>query len=71
MATLDRIDPAYKPWTPSAAGLATEDADYVGRHRRRGMRRLSVFALFYLPRHLRRDQRAPLHHSSSAQDCRA
>lgn len=54
MATLDRIEPAYKPWTPSAAGLGTDDADYIGRHRRLGMRRVSFFAMFYRPRHLRR-----------------
>ena len=51
MATLDRIEPAYTPWTPSAAGLATEDEAYVGKHRKPGIRRLSVLAMFYSPRH--------------------
>jgi hypothetical protein len=54
MATLDRIEPAYTPWTPSAAGLATEDDDYVGKHRKSGLRRLSALAMFYAPRHRRR-----------------
>ena len=55
MATLDRIDPAYTPWTPSAAGIGTaEDVDYLGRHRRAGGRVLSVRRLFYLARHRRR-----------------
>ena len=54
MATLDRIDPAYTTWTPSAAGLTTEDSDdtdYVGRHRKAGSRRLSLTAMFYAGRH--------------------
>ena len=50
MATLDRIEPAYRPWTPSAAGLATE-GDYVGKHRKPGMRSLSLFRMFYAPKH--------------------
>jgi hypothetical protein len=54
MATLDRIEPAYKPWTPSAAGIATEDEHYVGKHRRPGIRRLSMFAIFYSAKHRRR-----------------
>jgi len=53
MATLDRIEPAYKPWSPSAAGLATEDEEYVGKHRKPGGRRLSVFAMFYAGKHRR------------------
>jgi hypothetical protein len=53
MATLDRIEPAYKPWTPSAAGLATDDSAYVGRHRRQGVRRLSLRAMFYMGKHKR------------------
>ena len=55
MATLDRIEPAFTPWTPSAAGLATEDEVYVGKHRKPGIRRLAVFAMFYSPRHRRSD----------------
>jgi hypothetical protein len=46
MATLDRIDTAYTPWTPSAAGLATEDEDYIGRHRKPGPRGQSVLRMF-------------------------
>jgi hypothetical protein len=54
MATLDRIEPAYTPWTPSSAGLVTEDdEEYVGKHRRSGIRRLSMFAMFYTGRHRR------------------
>ena len=56
MATLDRIEPAYVPWTPSLSGLGLAgDAveEYVGRHRARGRR--SFFAtLFYIARHRRR-----------------
>ena len=53
MATLDRIEPAYTPWTPSAAGLAVEDEEYVGKHRRPGLRRWSVVAMFYAGKHRR------------------
>lgn len=53
MATLDRIEPAYTPWTPSAAGLAEEE-EYVGKHRKPGIRRLSLFLMFYQPRHRHR-----------------
>jgi hypothetical protein len=53
MATLDRIEPAYTPWTPSAAGLVTEDEEYVGKHRKPGLRVLSLFRMFYTPRHAR------------------
>ena len=56
MATLDRIEPAYTVWTPSAAGLATEaDEEYVGKHRKPGARRLSMFAMFYSGKHRSRD----------------
>ncbi len=53
MATLDRIEPAYKPWTPSSAGIATDDGFYSGRHRkakptRRGF---SIMRMFYFARH--------------------
>ena len=53
MATLDRIEPAYTPWSPSAAGLVTEDETYVGRHRKPGVRRLAFLRMFYTPRHRR------------------
>jgi hypothetical protein len=53
MATLDRIEPAYTPWTPSAAGLVTEEDAYTGRHRKPGGRTMSLMRLFYLPRHRR------------------
>lgn len=52
MATLDRIEPAYTPWTPSAAGLGT-DSEYVGRHRKAALRRMSLRAMFYIGRHRR------------------
>jgi hypothetical protein len=57
MATLDRIEPAFVPWTPSVSGIGiTDDAaaeEYVGRHRRGGRR--SFFAtMFYAARHRRR-----------------
>ncbi|MDQ2796044.1 MAG: hypothetical protein M3Y06_02605 [Actinomycetota bacterium] len=54
MATLDRIDPRYTAWTPSAAGITTED-DYIGRHRKAaGFRGFSLLRMFYTPRHRRR-----------------
>lgn len=52
MATIDRIDPAYPAWTPSAAGLATDNEGYVGRHRKLGaFRGFSLRKLFYVARH--------------------
>ena len=53
MATLDRIEPVYTPWTPSAAGLAIEDEEYVGKHRKPGIgiRSLGLMRMFYKPRH--------------------
>jgi hypothetical protein len=51
MATLDRIEPAFTPWTPSTAGLVTEAEEYTGRHRRAGGRTLSLVRMFYSPRH--------------------
>ena len=51
MATLERIEPAYRPWTPSTAGLAIEDEDYTGRHRKPGGRGFSLSRMFYTPRH--------------------
>jgi hypothetical protein len=53
MATLDRIEPGYTPWTPSAAGLDTDDARYVGRHRKAVVRRMSLRAMVYRARHRR------------------
>jgi hypothetical protein len=53
MATLDRIEPAYKPWTPSSAGLVTDDEEYTGRHRKPGGRTFSLTRMFYSPRHRR------------------
>jgi hypothetical protein len=56
MATLDRIEPAYKPWTPSSSGFESasviDDAEeYVGRHRKPGGRGLGLMRMFYTPRH--------------------
>jgi hypothetical protein len=52
MATLQRIEPAYTTWSPSAAGLVVEDEDYVGRHRKPGgTRPFSLHRLFYTARH--------------------
>jgi hypothetical protein len=51
MATIDRIDPAYTAWTPSAAGLATDEDEYVGRHRKDAFRSFSLRKLFYVARH--------------------
>ena len=54
MATLDRIEPAYKPWTPSASGFdgtVTEDEQYVGKHRKPGGRGFSLTRMFYMPKH--------------------
>ncbi|MDT4915101.1 MAG: hypothetical protein QOC66_4229 [Pseudonocardiales bacterium] len=53
MATLDRIEPAYTPWSPSAAGLVTDDEGYTGRHRKPNGWSLSLMRLFYTPRHRR------------------
>lgn len=51
MATIDRVQPAYTAWTPSAAGLATEDEIYVGRHRKPGSRSRSLRHMMYRARH--------------------
>jgi hypothetical protein len=51
MATLDRIEPAYTPWTPSQAGLVTDDGEYIGKHRKPGARGMSLRAMFYAARH--------------------
>lgn len=54
MATIERVEPAYVPWSPSASGFATDEA-YVGKHRApvRAMR-FAVRKLFYVARHARR-----------------
>lgn len=54
MATLQRVEPHYTAWTPSAAGLATErDEEYLGRHRRGARRVLSLTRMFYAGKHRR------------------
>jgi hypothetical protein len=54
MATIDRLEPAYVPWSPSASGFATENEEYVGKHRARRALRFAVHKLFYVARHARR-----------------
>jgi hypothetical protein len=51
MATLERIEPAYTPWSPTAAGLVTDEGEYVGRHRKPGVRGFSLLRMFYAPKH--------------------
>ncbi|WP_375503333.1 hypothetical protein [uncultured Jatrophihabitans sp.] len=52
MATIDRIDTGYTAWTPSSAGIATEDDTYVGRHRRSDAgKTFSLHRMFYTARH--------------------
>lgn len=53
MATIDRIDTGYTAWTPSNAGIVTEDDTYIGRHRRPATagRTFSLHRLFYTARH--------------------
>ena len=64
MATVDRIDPAYVPWSPAASGFSseqpttrtsvgTDEDEYVGRHRRPGVRRANFLRMFYGGRHRR------------------
>jgi hypothetical protein len=55
VATLERIEPAYTPWTPSSAGLATDEEEYIGRHRKPGGRMFSLTRMFYSARHRARD----------------
>ena len=52
MAILQRVESVYTPWTPSAAGLATEE-EYVGRHRKPGLRRIGLLSMFYTGAHRR------------------
>lgn len=55
MATLDRIEPSYTAWSPSASGITTEDEIYVGRHRNPVVRRgFSLLRLFYVAKHRKR-----------------
>lgn len=56
MATLDRIEPAFTPWTPTTGGMATDDVlddeGYVGRHRKPDATRMfSLRRLFHVARH--------------------
>ena len=53
MATIDRIDTGFSAWTPSTAGIATEDETYVGRHRRpsTAAKIFSLHRLLYAARH--------------------
>jgi hypothetical protein len=58
MATIDRIEPAYTPWSPSstAFGSTTDEAteSYTGKHRRPGNARgFSFHRMFYSARHRR------------------
>ncbi len=54
MATIDRIEPAYKAWSPSATGFeAAGEEEYVGRHRRPGARGLGLLRMFYTGKHRR------------------
>ena len=55
MATIDRLEPAYVPWSPSASGFTTEDEEYVGKHRAPAKAlRFALRKLFYAARHARR-----------------
>jgi hypothetical protein len=56
MATIDRIEPAYTPWSPSKSGFGeavTTDVgeEYVGKHRRPGARGLNILRMFYAGKH--------------------
>ena len=52
MATIDRIGSGYTAWTPSSAGLATEDETYSGRHRKPDLgKTFSFHRMFYRVRH--------------------
>ncbi|HEY8301342.1 MAG TPA: hypothetical protein VIG48_05560 [Jatrophihabitans sp.] len=56
MATIQRVEPVYTAWAPSASGFGeatTAAEDYVGKHRRPGARGLGLFAMFYRGRHRR------------------
>ena len=64
MATIDRIDTGYTAWTPSSAGITTEDETYVGRHRRPGQSSLGVHEAHV--RRWRDDSRLNRYHLCSA-----
>ena len=55
MATIDRIEPAYTPWSPSTSGFTSADEAreaYIGRHRRPGARaNLNLLRMFYSGKH--------------------
>ena len=52
MATVDQVDSAFSAWAPPASGIAAEDEQYVGRHRKPGAGRIfSLHGLFYYARH--------------------
>lgn len=60
MATVDRLEPAsYTPWSPAASGFTTAAdpaevagaGEYVGKHRRGGLRGLGVLRLLYAGKH--------------------
>jgi hypothetical protein len=58
MATIDRIEPAYTPWSPSTTGFGstTDEATdvYTGKHRRpEHARAFSFIRMFYSARHRR------------------
>lgn len=53
MTTADRIDPVgYRAWAP----VSVADKDYIGKHRRPGIRTLSLHRMFYTARHVARDR---------------
>ncbi|MEP7020259.1 MAG: hypothetical protein ABI808_06380 [Pseudonocardiales bacterium] len=52
MTTADRIDPIYRSWAPTVV-VADQD-EYLGKHRRPGMRTFSLYRMFYSARHLKR-----------------
>ena len=57
MATIQRVEPVYTAWAPSTSGFgeaATDTEEYIGRHRRPGLRGLALFAMLYRGRHRRR-----------------
>jgi hypothetical protein len=60
VTTVDRVE--FRPWPPSSAAApavgphaATDEELYVGKHRKPGLRRLAMLALFYSAKHRRRD----------------
>lgn len=55
MTTADR-PVGYRAWSPTAAVGSDADSDYVGKHRRPGIRTLSLHRMFYTARHLAKTQ---------------